>query len=421
MPLTRNLYREDEVLASLKYCLLRGKAQEAIFWTQEALDSDMRDEVLESLFWVWVLGVTTANPWWLATFRETLQKGTETVTDEEVQYLVMWLCRSPQTSRDGTALALLGLGLRQDVWCQERVGLPALPTFSRTLSSREITVARAVRQRKVPLAWGLLIPAWGEDEGRVWEILKALAGSDGPEGTELVHILHMAPTWFPRLATKQWTWPIRAAALALTCWPASLRPILPFEPPIELVGYRFQWMTNPMRYRRLFAPQGLALFWFTERGQLGTAETTERELMEHLESAMRGSAFWGPKVPELSASDSSRENFYDKYFPNDIPDEWTAADRQVSHGRGVISDPANTDWDLKFETALNTWFANVPCHLWQGISGALRAIYTVTKIDPKTHRPGELLRSLAAAYDEVVEPELGECLAPVKREFMVVS
>jgi hypothetical protein len=420
MPLTKNLYREDEVIASLKFCVLKGKAQEAVFWAQEALDSDMRDDVLESLLWVWVLAAATAKPWWLATFRETLQRGASAITDEEVQYLVMSLSlvKNSYTCREGSALTLLGLGLRQEVWCQERVGLPTLPVFSGTLNDRDVTVVRALKQRKVAFAWGLLIPAWGSGSARVWEILKTCAG---PHGAELIHMLSGMPGWFERTAGRRWVWPLRAAAVAIAAWPPGERPTTPFEPPIEWVAFRYQWLTNPMRYRRIYSPQPLALFWHTERGQLGTAQSTESELMEHLESAMGGSAYWGPRVPELSASDTSREDFYDKYFPNDIPDEWMSAERQVSHGRGVVSDPENVDWSLKYETALNTWFGALNCHMWQGIAGSLKGIFAATQFDPKTHRAGELFTTIADAYDALEDPPaVEERFPPVKREFVVV-
>jgi hypothetical protein len=33
-------------------------------------------------------------------------------------------------------------------------------------------------------------------------------------------------------------------------------------------------------------------------------------------------------------NDDVLERFYEEFFPNDIPDEWSAADQQKSHGRG---------------------------------------------------------------------------------------
>ena len=395
----------------MKFCILKGRSQEAVFWAQEALDSEMRSDVLEALLWVWALTVTAANPWWLTTFRETAQKGPAT-TDEEIQYLVMYLASNTR-ARDGTATALLGLGLRPDVWSEERVGQPTLPTFDWDLTQRQLTVARALKQGKLAFAWGLLLSEW-DQPNRAWNLLKTVA----PDAN--IHLLETACIWLP-LDAKRWIWPLRAAAVALA-GAASLppKPTQPFEPSIELVAYRYSWLHSPMRFRRLHSPQPMSLFWLTARGQLATSETTEREIMDGLEDALRSSCpFWYSRAPELVASDDSREEFYSRYFPTDIPDEWTAAERQVSHGRGVISDPATTDWTLKFETTLNMWFGALPCQLWQGLSGSLRAILAATSFDA-SNRPAELFETVAAAYEKSlhaahVEPSL----KPVRREIVV--
>jgi hypothetical protein len=34
--------------------------------------------------------------------------------------------------------------------------------------------------------------------------------------------------------------------------------------------------------------------------------------------------------------DDSLEKFYELYFPDDIPDEWSTVDQQKSHGRGCL-------------------------------------------------------------------------------------
>jgi hypothetical protein len=34
-------------------------------------------------------------------------------------------------------------------------------------------------------------------------------------------------------------------------------------------------------------------------------------------------------------SDEHHESFYETYFPNDIPDEWSLQSREMSHGRGL--------------------------------------------------------------------------------------
>ena len=38
---------------------------------------------------------------------------------------------------------------------------------------------------------------------------------------------------------------------------------------------------------------------------------------------------------ETWKSDEHKEAFYDTYFPDDIPDEWSLESREMSHGRGL--------------------------------------------------------------------------------------
>ena len=54
MPLTRHIYTQDEVVAALMFCALRGKSVEATFWTLELLDSELVEEVMRALKQVWL-------------------------------------------------------------------------------------------------------------------------------------------------------------------------------------------------------------------------------------------------------------------------------------------------------------------------------------------------------------------------------
>jgi len=66
MSLTKSLYREEEVVAAFKWCLIRGRNTEAVFWAQECLDSGLEREYLQALIWVWLFTCGTASIGWLA-------------------------------------------------------------------------------------------------------------------------------------------------------------------------------------------------------------------------------------------------------------------------------------------------------------------------------------------------------------------
>jgi hypothetical protein len=73
--------------------------------------------------------------------------------------------------------------------------------------------------------------------------------------------------------------------------------------------------------------------------------TNIEEIREPL-TALHGSPYWDTIAAEFGGwkpiykNDASKEAFYDLYFPDDIPDEWSAADQEKSHGRGFSVDEA---------------------------------------------------------------------------------
>jgi hypothetical protein len=170
MPLTINLYREDEVLSSLRYSILKGNGREAVFWAQEALDSGMREAVLESLFWVWIFGAAAANPGWLVTYKALVQKAAA-AEEEDIMVAVMTLTRK---LRDGTVVAIIGLGLHEENVLSERVGAVAIPDDVSDLGGTYAAAGRACRQGKAALAWSLLRPLWATEESKCWSVLQTM-------------------------------------------------------------------------------------------------------------------------------------------------------------------------------------------------------------------------------------------------------
>lgn len=408
--LTRNLYREDEVIASLRWCALKGGARgkEAIFWAQEALDSGMRLALYESLFWVWALTAATTNPGWLLEFRTLCQKGSA-ATGDEIQYCVMRLMRG---GRDTTALVLLSLGLDPTQSLCDRVGQPKTPAFSAPLTPILETIARAISQGKAPFAWALARPLW-TNGNTLWTIL-----AESSKTPDVIRHLEMAHMWLP-FDTSDWHWAIRAAAIAIATFGAGFKEDN-WVAPTEWVAYKYEWQHLTMLPRRIHLPPQEALYWFTARGSLPINKTTEHDLIGSIEPALRASTFWGPIL--LTApiwSDDAREAFYDRYFLNDIPDEWPSAYRLISHGAGVVPAKENPDYSILFETAVSRWFRNLPCSIWLGFDSMLPILRKRIPLDPTTGRPAELVKSLSGAYEaqEFSDPN-PEILRPCRRELV---
>ena len=119
-----------------------------------------------------------------------------------------------------------------------------------------------------------------------------------------------------------------------------------------------------MRKRRIYSIPTDCLYLFTKRGNMPACETTDMDLTHHLEENLHGSRFWDEYLSSLDGTDLQREEFYDTFFPNDIPDEWSRKDREKSHGAGVSS--------CSVHECFQRWFQKLPSRtIWKGLPRAL--------------------------------------------------
>ena len=101
------------------------------------------------------------------------------------------------------------------------------------------------------------------------------------------------------------------------------------------------------RAARLLAIPEKALCPGTTRGDLPSKYTNIADIREPVELLSEGCKFWQETLKERGITmddetnticfpnDDVLEQFYEEFFPDDIPDEWSAADQQKSHGRGM--------------------------------------------------------------------------------------
>jgi hypothetical protein len=141
----------------------------------------------------------------------------------------------------------------------------------------------------------------------------------------------------------------------------------------EVLEERAKWFSLSMRARRIYSPLYDSLPWLTERGYQRMNTNTLGELQEGLEDALLQSQFWEEPLMEARTDDRKREVFYDTFFPNDIPDEWSKADRERSHGAGAFPTHKDVNRPVLFQTNLNRWFGKIPARgIWKGMEVAVR-------------------------------------------------
>jgi hypothetical protein len=154
-----------------------------------------------------------------------------------------------------------------------------------------------------------------------------------------------------------------ALAVAIVCHSKLLIKEPSFEIPIEVASAIESWSELNLRARRVYAIPVECLSHLTNRGRNDSHTSTDAEIrdLRRLERGLEKSPLWSEAIVTARTSDSEYEDFYDSYF-EDIPDEWSLADREKSHGRGTVP------CDLK--RFLNRWFGSMPCVIWKGIAKA---------------------------------------------------
>ena len=338
MPLTRHLYREDEVAAALQFSCVKGRIREASFWCLELLDSGMAEEVLLAMQRIWLLGMGLRGLRWFLAFQELAVA--EALNPERCLELAVELARLFRAGRrDNTVVVLLESACGPGASDQpDRVNAISAERMSLE-DPREQFVALAVIEGKTLAAWGAIRGMEG-----AWDLLERVAEwKHGAAGKEVISALQ-------RTATAE-AWPALACAVGVICltqkefrrsWDSE--PCLqPLSADItEAVG-RWQEDVGRRRRRHYAIPED-CLAWLTQRGrELSVYDSNEKEIRGRLEkpSALWGSQYWDDAAEEVGGwgavrSDAqARETFYDTHFPDDCPDEWSAAERAKSHGCGV--------------------------------------------------------------------------------------
>jgi len=365
MPLTRNLYREDEVLTALKWSILKGRLQEAVFWGQEAIDSELTLEVLQILFYLWMSFAGPANLPWFYSFYQTISD-LDSISEDDIHYCIVTLAMGP---KDSTVFALLGSGFGP---CEEtHTGFAILPKSLASLKGRGRVFATTLKLGKLPLAWSCTAQWSDEILYALTEVGKEKHGEEFTEFAKALSEIEKSPIWKP-----EWTWFIRALLVSV----AGSKECLTFRAddkvlPIEVRTFYMDLKAIVgQRQRRIYKVPQDCLYWFTERGSQFVNKTNENELLKDLENALQGSSFWDQHL-ETITSDREREAFYDTFFNTDIPDEWSKADREKSHGGGCVPismKGGQVNYKLLLGTTLDRWFRIPSRGIWNGLETALK-------------------------------------------------
>lgn len=410
MTLTRHLYELDEVISALQTCLRLGWPR-AHFWLWELLQSDEVTAALSTLRRTWLL--------WGAPYDPTIP--TETPT-EPAAWLTLLVRIQTAIKEAGSLTAERFLNLTAAM--PERLHVTPSTRRHRILQRRHAGASSFLAtldpmesiDRKEAGAWWTSLDAAARHGSRtdtlwllqaaqpilsadaIWGALRQsarggtrptvnlLCDASGPDPES--QLLHQAAAALLLCLRGP---DARAGALTRSSTPAAQHLLRDWLSLDEVVG---------RRAARRHAIPVEALHKETTRGSMSRRFTNIGHVREPVASLSEGCAWWrsaclaaGAELDEETnslafPSDEALENFVDAHFPDDIPDEWSRADQEKSHGRGCAEiaplSPSITVRMEPVEPGAWAWGIHVPgvkklTHVMQ----AIKAI----RLDDTTRQP----------------------------------
>lgn len=324
MPLTRHFYEADEVQSALYYSASRRDVKECEFWCHEMLCSGYESEAISTLFesWLWQRGPFYLR--WLIDAGNIL--GADTVTHDDIM---------------GAALKLSSFGewdnsvwtiLTTDVSKADRV-TPKTPPFVPAGCSEEVLyLYRALYQGKACSAWimakRLLV--------NIWPLLREYGSYVSVEYDACFAILEHYETLLGYKSDAYDT-VILCVAVLMLCLSDKKR-VSSFM--VRPVPSRMLMIPVGKKTARLYTIPSVALYG-TKRGSTLCSEYHANALYD-IEKGIKGCPFWDDVLKEYQrqgkwVSDDALQAFYDEYFPDDIPDEWSKEEKMKSHGQGLLN------------------------------------------------------------------------------------
>lgn len=331
MPLSRHCYSLEEVQSALWYTGSRQLPHETVFWCQELIESGCVGEAISVLFesWLWHRGPFQIQ-WFL--FAWGRLSGSE-VTAEDVVECAHRL--STCTVKDHSLWHLL---YHSSDELPDRV-TPRSPSCFPSDDPKEVFFVRALYQRKAQSAWWVTSYL---SVDRYWELIEWcrkhwIEDVGGEKEEPIASFLEAIRQYEPLLGyrTDEYDRAIRGLVVIFFCLtPAQRQRSGAAFPSFPSLGLTF----GVGEKGRAYSIPRECLYGTTRRGR--SHERTEDELHD-VERGMKGCPFWEETLEPYQVggrwiSEEAMDEWYHASFPNDIPDEWTAAEKEKSHGPGVV-------------------------------------------------------------------------------------
>ncbi len=400
MPLSRHFYSLDEVQAALLYTTSRNNSTEALFWCQEMLLSGCVGEAISTLFQSWLWNTGPLRLQWLIDATHSL--ASEELSEDDVLLATYRLSAIHHTNRDNSLWNILVLTAQNPNEMPDTVTRKT-PHVIPSEDVKEVYFVRAMFQGKARAAWWI---SQHLDSERVWILLDWFAENIHTKfHKQYTTCLETLQNYEQLLGYKsdEYDVIVRCAAVIMMCvWPDKLEES--FSPLVSQIDKNNAQTLNELaasvgrRERRVHQIPNSCLYGTTLRGRSKWAQSNFTQLY-NVEKYLVGCPFWDEVLEEYAdidekgaiawKSDDKMEEFYEKYFPDDIPDEWSKKDQQKSHGDGVLS-PTDKPTIWKYS---RNFMSRLPHLAWNTTKSANNYLEKVDISDCSVERIVELYKS----------------------------
>ena len=328
--LTRHFYVLEEVIAGLRAACIAGRAEEAAFWLQELIDSEEVGQAVAVLVETHLLYYGVRHLGWLKEAHTCFEA--EDIGTDELHAACADLCSLKQQDHSLVALHLIRL---QDL---RGAGPPDFITVHPPTAGLLGYYMAALRQGKVRAAFWA---AAGLTEQQLDTATNEVVATE-PERQVI---------WKIVCGVRRW------ACINFGYDTMVALSLMVIAAPIDGKQYNFkgrhlwqeqraEWAAQlGRRGRRLIQPHWSAFYLETRRGRMSYGMSTISELRALGQPGdtiqrLAGCTYWRELMDEIQMSypdpDDAWEKFCGRAFPDDTPDEWSAADQLKSHGPGMV-------------------------------------------------------------------------------------
>ena len=336
--LSKNLYEIDEVVAALQLCL-RMCWPRAHFWAYELVVSEETDLLRTILIQSWLDYGAPADITLLSDLRSS-----------NIVELVARIMAAIQITGSLAPLTLFNKAVGHRLRVTPATSDPTV--LARRAKGATAFLAATGSENMDPdhlKSWWISFDSacrchWFRDAFWLLQAVQPSLSSDGI-WTGIMLAARGLTKDFIRSLRDEGSLRAQAAAVATLCYPSRQLISVPQAP------YKSsEWSRLSGRGARLYAIPAEALHSQTTRGSLSTKYTNIQDIREPILLLPQGCAYWRRITAaagfiqtddEVEVPDDGYETFYDRHFPDDIPDEWSAADQQKSHGRGLSGKAAD--------------------------------------------------------------------------------